>query len=31
MFDKLKNIVYTYVVLVIVKHKLKKIQKREGK
>lgn len=31
MFDKLKNIVYTYAVLVIVKRKLKKIQKREVK
>lgn len=31
MFDKLKNIGYAYIVLFIVKRKLKKIKKREGK
>lgn len=31
MFDKLKNIVYAYIVLFIIKRKLKKIKKREGK
>lgn len=31
MFDKLKNIVYAYIILVMIKHKVKKIKKREGK
>lgn len=31
MFDKLKNIVYTYIILVMIKRKVKKIKKREGK
>lgn len=31
MFDKLKNILYTYIILVMIKRKLKKIKKREGK
>lgn len=30
MFDKLKNIVYTYIILVMIKRKVKKIKKREG-
>lgn len=31
MFDKLKNILYTYIILVMIKHKVKKSKKREGK